>query len=296
MIRRLASSVFGFAFKTLERLGLHLTPVHFYQPIPLVAALPDSLWNQINNVYGVDLSLEDQVHLLDKFDRFRPSYEGLPRQRVPWRQFYLNNGKFESVDAEILVCMIMYLRPKRIIEVGAGFSTILMAETIESLALEDPEYECTLIAIEPYLSDEFRSALPAFVEVVEKPVESIPLEMFAGLDVNDILFIDSSHVLKIGGDVQYEILQVVPSIAKGVFIHFHDIFIPEEYPKHWVKDRRLFFSEQYLLQAFLAFNDSFEVVWAGSAMRHKFPEHLTASFKSFDSGVRPGSFWIRRIK
>ena len=114
---------------------------------------------------------------------------------------------------------------------------------------------------------------------------------------HDILFIDSSHVLRIGGDVQYEYLEILPRLARGVIVHSHDIFLPAEYPRHWVLEEHKFWTEQYLLQAFLAFNDSFEVLWAGSYMHLKHPEKLEEAFSSYKrERTLPGSFWMRKVK
>lgn len=277
--------------------GFHITPVHFYQPVPNVRELPDSLWDRECNPIGMDLRLEEQVILLREFTRHRDAYETLPRTDTGDGRFYLQNSKFESVDAEILFCFIRTLRPRRIIEIGAGFSTLLMVEVIQSMMAEDPEYDCSITSIEPYPAAGFKEKLPSFVTVIEQPVETLALDTFLSLRANDILFIDSSHVLKIGGDVQFEILHVIPSVAKGVAVHVHDVFIPGEYPSHWVKEEHRFFTEQYLLQAFLSFNDSFEVVWSGAAMQRKHPNELAKAFSSYTSdAIVPGSFWIRRVK
>jgi hypothetical protein len=117
------------------------------------------------------------------------------------------------------------------------------------------------------------------------------------LEENDILFIDSSHVLKIGSDVQYEYLEILPRLNKGVIVHIHDIFLPAEYRKEWVLKDHIFWTEQYLLQAFLAFNDNFEILWAGSYMHLKHPDKLEVAFNSYRRNERwPGSFWIKKIR
>ena len=123
----------------------------------------------------------------------------------------------------------------------------------------------------------------------------MPLERFCALEANDIVFIDSSHVVKIGSDVVYEFLELLPRLKAGVMVHFHDIFLPAEYPKSWVLEDRRFWNEQYLLQAFLAFNSAFEVMMAGSFLHLSHSEKLKAAFASYDpANVWPGSFWMRR--
>jgi len=133
--------------------------------------------------------------------------------------------------------------------------------------------------------------------LIPKKVQDIPLSEFKKLSENDILFIDSSHVLKIGSDVQYLYLEVLPRLNKGVIVHAHDIFLPAEYPKEWVLKNYIFWNEQYLLQAFLAFNNSFEVLWAGSYMHLRHPDKLEEAFSSYKRDkIWPSSFWIRKIK
>lgn len=127
-------------------------------------------------------------------------------------------------------------------------------------------------------------------------MQDVPIEELTRLDENDILFIDSTHVLKIGSDVHYLYLDVLLRLKKGVIIHIHDVFIPEEYPRDWVVRDHKFWNEQYLLQAFLAFNDSFEILWASNYMAIRYPELRADEINSFNRNEKHGSIWIRRSK
>ena len=152
-----------------------------------------------------------------------------------------------------------------------------------------------LIAIEPHPSAALERGFPGLTRLIKAPVQSVPLAEFESLGDRDILFIDSSHVLKEGSDVQFEFLEIVPRLKKGTIVHFHDIFLPFPYPRSWVVDELRFWNEQYVLQALLAFNHSFEVLWAGSYMNHRHPEALRQAFSSYRPGeTAPGSFWIRK--
>jgi hypothetical protein len=151
-----------------------------------------------------------------------------------------------------------------------------------------------VVACEPYPEEVLLRGLDGLT-LRQTIVQEIPLSEFESLQANDILFIDSSHVLKIGSDVQYEFLEVIPRLRPGVIVHVHDIFLPAEYPRPWVMDQLRFWTEQYLLQAFLAFNDTFEILWAGSYMHLTHPERLERAFRSYRRTTRwPGSFWMRR--
>ena len=167
-----------------------------------------------------------------------------------------------------------------IIEVGSGFSSLLAAEAI---ARNDSS---ALICIEPFPPEFLRKGFPGLHSLIEKKVQDIDLEFFSQLDSGDILFIDSSHTVKIGGDVNYLFLEVLPRLKPGVIVHVHDIFFPFDYRRDWVMDEFRFWTEQYLLQAFLTFNSEFEVLMAN---RYLAPagtmEELKAPFRIQLSGA-----------
>jgi hypothetical protein len=285
-------------FDVWENKGYHVTPIHFYEPIPDTRDLSEELWTRQSELSGIQI--KDQVildRLLHFANQYRQEYTTIPTNKtdIP-HQFYIRNGAFVSVDAEILYCMIREYKPRRVTEIGSGNTTYLAAQAIEANRQENPSYHCHLTAIEPYPVAILKQGFPGLTELVEKPIQSIPLPFFDTLDDGDILFIDSSHVAKIGSDVLYEYLEILPRIKKGVFVHVHDIFLPAEYPKAWIFSDRHFWNEQYLFQAFLLFNNAFEIIWPGSYMHHKYPEKLEDAFPSYDSkNTMPGSFWIRKI-
>jgi hypothetical protein len=284
------------AFPLAQRLGFHLSLNHFYEPIPDTARLSDDVWRERTEPEGVDLREKEQVLLLEAFKTsFRLEYDAFPRFATGIADgYYVYNKSFESVDGEVLYCMIRSLRPKKIIEIGAGYSTLLSARAILKNEQEDG-HRCELIAIDPFPSEILRRGFPGLTRVIAKEVQQVPLEEFTALGENDVLFIDSSHVAKIGSDVQYELLEILPRIGAGVAVHLHDIFLPSEYPQDWVLSEHKFFNEQYLLQAFMSFNREFEVLWAGSFMHLKHPELLEAAFASYRRETTwPGSFWLRR--
>jgi len=179
------------------------------------------------------------------------------------------------------------------IEIGSGMTTLLAAEAIRRNEAEGQP--CSFTAIEPYPPTFLRRGVPGLADLLEVKVEDVPLDRFTSLEANDILFIDSSHVIKIGGDVLYEYLEILPRLKPGVIVHCHDIFLPAEYPKKWLVENRWFWTEQYLLQAFLAFNSAFHVLLAASLLHLKHSHELKAAFTSYDpASVWPASFWIRR--
>lgn len=284
-------------FRWWQRVGVHITPVHFYQPIPDTRALDDSLWARESELRGIEMNEAEQLQLLDVLAaRYRPEYEALPRTaNGRLDQFYLENGLFGPVDAEVLYSFVRNFRPRRVTEVGSGFSTHLTAQALLKNASTSGSQEAELTAIEPFPDPELRAGFPGLSRLIPSPVQQVPLSEFERLAENDILFLDSSHVLRIGSDVQYEFLEILPRLRPGVLVHIHDIFVPREYPKSWVLERQRFWNEQYLLQAWLSFNNAFEVIWAASLLHLRHSDRLQKAFPSYDPRRHwPGSFWIRR--
>ncbi|PYJ50822.1 MAG: hypothetical protein DME87_05255 [Verrucomicrobia bacterium] len=296
--RFLHSGKFREVFTMWERHGFHVTPVHFYQPIPDTRTLPETLWNRPSKLVGIDMNESVQVDLLRKhFPEFRDEYQQFPTEPTgePTR-FYLNNRLFDGTDALVAYCMVRHFQPRLIIEVGGGFSSLILGEAAVK------NNDATMICIEPFPADFLRQGCPGLHSLIEKKVEDIDLEFFSQLDSGDILFIDSSHTVKIGGDVNYLFLEVLPRLKPGVIVHVHDIFLPFDYRRDWVMDEFHFWSEQYLLQAFLSFNAEFEVLMCNSYLGLYYLEDLKSTFPNSpwwaDTRIGVprggGSFWMRR--
>ena len=283
-------------FNIWENMGFHVTPAHFYQPIPVLKELDQEIFEKEFTCPGVDFNGDNQQKLLDTFrTKYKTEYDQIPLEKpnVP-HQYYINNKNFESVDGEILYCMVRDFKPKTMIEVGSGYSTLVSLLALERNKSEG-ETDSKFTAIEPYPREFLIQAAAKSVNLIEKKVQEVDVRLFGELQENDILFIDSSHILKIGSDVYYEYLDIIPRLNKGVIVHIHDIFLPYDYPKKWVLHDHFFWNEQYLLQAFLSYNDHFEILWSGSFMHAYHPERLAESFRSYyPETCHPGSFWIRK--
>jgi Methyltransferase domain len=289
MPRCLHSGKFHEIFPVWERHGFHVTPVHFYQPIPDTQSLPETLWNRPSKLVGIDMNDAVQLDLLrNHFPKFRHEYELFPTEPTaePWR-FHLNNGLFDGTDALVAYCMIRHFQPRVIIEIGGGFSSLLLSEAAAK------NIGSSFTCIEPLPQEFLKQGFPGLHRLVEKKVQDVDLEFFSQLQSSDILFIDSSHTVKIGGDVNYLFLEVLPRLKPGVIVHIHDIFLPFDYRRDWVMDELRFWTEQYLLQAFLSFNSEFEVLMANSYLAHRYMEDFKAAFSN-SPRWGGGSFWMRR--
>jgi Methyltransferase domain len=293
-------------FQLGQALGFNVTLNHHYFPLPDVRRLKDDIWLVPDELAGIDINEQNQIELLSHFESsFKGEYDAFPRRKtaIPY-EYYSDNPYFGCVDGEILYCFIRHFKPQRLIEVGSGYSTFLAAKAISQNQEEDPSYVCDLTAIEPQPGPVLEGGFPNLTRLVRKQVQDVPYTEFQKLTENDILFIDSSHGLTIGSDVQYEYLRILPHLNNGVIVQVHDIFLPLEYPKEWVVKRLRFWNEQYLLQAFLMFNDAYEVLWAAGYMHSNHPDLLEKAFSSYSADSvspssmnrpRPVSFWMRRV-
>lgn len=285
-------------FSLCQKMGINITPVHYESTIPVIGKLPASLWKSKTDMVGVDLREDEQLELLREFSNsYRNEYERFPAED-PGRpgEYYMNNRFFAGYDAKTLYCFVRHFKPKKVIEVGSGFSTLVFAQSLLKNREEDPGDDAELLIVEPYPRDFLRDGFPGLRSSLrETRVQDVSLSDFAALGAGDILFIDSSHALRIGSDVQYEILEILPRLRPGVIVHLHDIFLPGEYPRSWVMDRVRFLNEQYILQAFLAFNQQFEVLLAPRYIYYSHPEDLNRAFGTErENFALPVSFWLRR--
>ena len=242
----------------------------------------ESIWN---------LSAQKSLLRRFKFGNLLRSLEGRTYRGLTFRY---ENPTFGPGDAEALYSMIRVAKPKNIIEIGCGESTLVACLAIEDIKKEDPEYGCRQICYEPY-ENPWLSELG--VEVRRERIERSELQAFRELSANDIVFIDSSHVQRPMGDVEFEFLHILPVLPEGVIVHVHDIFSPRDYPAKWLIEDRRFWNEQYLLEAFLLFNSEFEILCAMNDLMHRGWDEFKEAFPILASvGMRPlvASFWMRR--
>jgi hypothetical protein len=272
-------------FLNWERHGFHVTPVHFYEPVPDTQSLPETLWSQPSELVGIDMSDSVQLDLLrNHFSKFRGEYETISAEPPPGRLW-----PFHGTDVLVAYCMVRHFQPRRIIEVGSGFSSVVLGQAAAR------NKSSSLTCIDPFPHELVRksNSIPALRSLIETKVQDVDVEFFSQLESGDILFIDSSHTVKIGGDVNYLFLEVLPRLKAGVIVHVHDIFFPFAYRRDWTLEEFRFWTEQYLLQAFLIFNPEFEVLMANSYLNHYYPPDLKAAFPHLSRWIG-GSFWMRR--
>ena len=295
LFHRLLRALLGpHRFEYWQQRGFHVLPVGHYYPVPDTRTLTPALWSDTSQLAGIDMNEGAQLELLrDLRGAFAVEYASFPVASTAVRtEFHLDNPAFPPVDAKVLYGIVRRTRPRRITEIGAGFSTLLTAQALRRNQADDAGYACDFVTIDPFPADVVRAGVPGLSRLLAAPVQEVPLAEFTALSAGDILFIDSSHVMKIGSDVQYEILEILPRLSTGVLVHFHDIFFPFEYPREWIFEKQWFWNEQYAVQAFLACNDSYEVVWASTYMAFNHGARLEEAFAS----RKGASLWIRRLR
>jgi hypothetical protein len=259
-----------FAACTLFPPGHALSPLPSGTDIEAHAAFD---WHP-DAVPGIDLRADEQWRLLQ---RLSVHYPRLPftSQPAPGRRYYFDNTSYSYADAILLGCMMLELEPRRVIEVGSGFSSAAMLDISDRCF--GGRIEFTFIDPDPSRLQSLVDGTDIRARILPTMLQDVPADTFGALAAGDILFIDSSHVSKLGSDVNRLVFDILPLLAAGVFIHVHDVLYPFEYPQAWLQ-RGWVWNEQYLLHAFLQYNDSFEIRLLSSLMleQHRpwFGEHM----------------------
>lgn len=269
-------------------------PGHFYSPIPSradreqferLAAAP-----MARTLPGIDLNESGQLQLLGELARHGADQPYRPEQ-APNLRYVPDAGSYPLGDAVTLHCMLRHLRPRRIIEIGCGFSSAVILDANEHYlggALDctfvDPDQGRLLPLLKPCDHDCAR--------LIERRLQDVDLDQFDRLESGDILFVDSSHVVKLGSELNTILFEILPRLAEGVHVHFHDIFYPFEYPPEWVREGRAW-NESYLLRAFLSYNQAFQITFFFTYLSRFHADRLNAALPG---AIEAGgvSLWIKK--
>ncbi len=273
--------------------GILPVPDQYYQPLINPRKHLKGSLRAARNLPAIDFNDAEQLELLKKFD-YAEELKAFPLDKVKNKSYYYNNRSYEAGDSEYLYNFIRYFKPSKIIEVGCGFSTMMARNAIQANVSENPSYTCAHICIEPY---EFSWLGELGVTVIRQKIEDVDLQLFKSLKKNDILFIDSSHMIRPQGDVLFEYLEVLPVLNPGVIVHVHDIFSPRDYPDAWIYEDHRLWNEQYLLEAFLSFNPEFRILGAVNYLFYTHRDKIIEKCPVLGDQVDlrdPASFWMVR--
>ncbi len=270
-------------------------PGHFYSPIPRIEEVlskKDVLYDEKKPLPGVNLNEKKQVKLFNKLQQYFPG-QPFGAKKQEGLRYYFDNTYFPAGDALVLYAMLRYMAPRRVVEVGSGYSSAVMLDTRERFLAKGTE----LTFIEPN-ADRLKSILKEGDQertlLQESVVQEVDMDVFRALEANDFLFIDSSHVSKAGSDVNHLFFEVLPRLNKGVVIHLHDVFYNFEYPLDWITQGRSW-NESYLLRAFLQYNTSFEILLFNSYLVKCCPKPVPVTLLARLENTS-GSIWLRKVK
>lgn len=279
--------------------GIMVFPIHFYYPAPDILKLKrNNAFGRKSNLKGIDFNEIEQIDFLKSIS-FEYALEcDFPSEKSQnTESYYTECGSFSYGCASLLHCIIRKYKPKRIVEVGVGNSSKVISTALSYNITEG--YLSEYIAIDPY-PPSYIEKLKHLSKLIPSPVEELDLALFASLEANDILFIDSSHQVKIGNDVLFLYLEVLPILKPGVLVHIHDINLPYEYPKAYYLNEnfRVCWNEQYLLQALLVDNSNYRILIGATNLMANHIKEFKEAFPLYNPSKHlssSGSFWMQRI-
>lgn len=285
----------GPSFDYAQSKGIHVLPVHFYSPVPDIRKRsPDSNGENRPEFELTALRIGHSLSFLSELMREHgPKTDHLVHGGGKDKHdFTLSNSAYGSGDAEILYAMIRRSKPRRIVEVGCGNSTLLISATIAGLKEQDSTYECDYTCIDPHPPPYLQPPPPDVSHFVAEPVQTVGMDTFLALGEGDVLFIDSSHVAKYGSDVVAIYLKILPQLKPGIIVHVHDIFLPDDYPREFGFDRRFFWNEQYVVHALIQGNGSLKVLLPVYALWRLHRDAFDSAVGGPSNGRRPTALWM----
>lgn len=272
---------------------------HFYSPVCNPRELRqrhEEIWRvPAPPVLGIDFNDAQHLQILREwFPRHIAGYDypaDGPKD-AKLTHYYTGNSQFGWLDSRALFVFLRELKPRRIVEVGSGYSSLLMADVNQRFLGGACEIRC----IEPYPRAFLRRGVPGIAEVIVQPVQRVALSVYECLQAGDILFIDSSHICKTGSDVNHLFFEVLPRLAPGVYIHVHDIPLPDEYPRAWAIHENRSWNELYLLRALLMYSTAFKTIFGCNYAHARFPDEVRTALALPDGAtLGGGSYWIQRV-
>lgn len=283
--RRALVTGYRVARAAAARAGVQFVVKSYYSPIPDLRALPPDVWERKSALRGVTLDLEGAFA---RAEAMLGRWAGELRDGDP---IALPNESYSWGDAQLLHAMVRELRPERVFELGSGQSTLVLAGACRRNAEDGHPVHYEVVDPYPTVAP---PGTPGVTVFRQERAESLTEAWFEQLGDGDVLFVDTTHTVKVGSDVNRIVLDVLPLLRPGVIVHFHDVFLPYEYPRAWLEDYGLYWSEQYLLQAFLSGNPAWEVLVPLHALARADEGRLRAVLPGAPAGLGPGAFWIRR--
>lgn len=275
------------------RLGFDLVHRDCYSPIPDLPRLPNDLWSAPSALTGISWNEAQQRHWFERdLARYLPEFDRAVDEGQMSAYFAIENSSYGHLDAAVLFATVRALCPRRIIEIGSGFSTLVTAAAVCANAAEGRSGE--FVSVDPSPPSVVRHGIEGLTQLRRARGESLDLEAFDTLERDDVLFIDSTHVSRIGGEVNYLLLDVLPRLRPGVVVHVHDIYLPWEYPAAFIRERGYYWTEQYLVQALLCGTEDFEILLGTHWLGREHPDLVALHLPRVARMEDGGALWLRR--
>jgi hypothetical protein len=302
LVGALPTSVLRMFFKAFETrpepaeaAGFHVLPRTFYAPVTRPEEIDFAALTKPRTLPGIDLRAGPALEFLARLKPFAAELDTIPYEFSAEAPFWFTREFLESFpdyDTAVLYSLLRQLKPKRYVELGCGYSSIVSSYALARNQREGAACDAIYADPEPRLPMEKTLTFGRFLH---KRAQDVPLDLFTALQPGDVLFIDTSHVLKIQSDVEHELVRILPSLAPGVWIHFHDVFTPYDYPEEWVrKPVRLTCNEQYGLECLLSGGNRYQIE---VPLHYLVRDHLKAVREFYPRGrTRGQSIWLRKIQ
>jgi hypothetical protein len=286
LVRHFLKSVW-YQPKLQDALRFHVQPYRYDSAIPTRFDLDLERMKMPRCLPGFKLDPKRHLRLLDELLPYAQEINGYPLEETKGCEFWFRNYSYGDLDAVMLYCMVRHFKPKRLIEVGCGFSSRVISIAARKNRSEGHPLSC--IFIEPYPTDRILWESLAG-PLLEKKIQDVPLATFQELEAGDFLFIDTSHVIKTQNDCCYEYLEIIPSLQPGVIVHVHDVFTPYDYPQEWILQNLFAFNEQYALECLMSGNSALEIILP---LYYLWKDHAVAVNRFFPTPpIIAAAFWL----
>jgi predicted O-methyltransferase YrrM len=288
LYRKFGSHKLPFSKKILNYIGIFPITNHYYEPQFNFSQLKRGLYKN-RSFPGIDFNMKKQLKNISNLIYKNELIELNLEKKSPNYNFNIKNNFFENGDADIYYQLIRHLKPKNILEIGSGHSTLIALEAIKKNKSVD-KIETKITCVEPY-ENKWLDQLN--IKILRKRIENLDESYYLALEKNDILFIDSSHIIRPQGDVLKIFFEIVPKLKKGTIVHIHDIFTPKDYPKEWLIEQNKFWNEQYLVEALMMSKDKYEIYLMLNYLKNNAYKQLRKICPYLKDNHEPSSLYIK---
>ena len=277
-----------FTTSILKKIGIFPIIEHYYEPKFNFSSKEKIKYEQ-RHLSSVNMNSIKQLKLLNKLKFSNEIIKLNFKKKTKNFGFYIKNGSFEECDSEIYYQILRYFKPNKVIEIGSGYSTLVCLEAGKK-NFEENNKKTNLTCIEPFENKWLKNY---GVKVIRKKLEEIDIDWKNEFKKNDIIFLDSSHIIRPNGDVLKFFLEILPKLSSGVIVHIHDIFTPKNYRSDWIFKLFRLWNEQYILEAILANSKNYEIILSLNFLKKKYYKQLKLKAPNLTKASEPSSIYLK---